>query len=76
MFSYSRHAKNNLRLYKLQAAEVEGLLEHPYTVGPNKQAGKLEAWGRVADGRWLVVVYVVERGTYVIITIMTKDGPP
>ena len=82
---FTRHAKNNLRLFDLTQAEVEAILEAPAQteVGPDK---KPNALGTIRDVIYRVVYVVepktVQRGevpgeqveTMTVITLWSEKG--
>ncbi len=65
----SRHARNNMRLYRISREEIEDVLAHPDRVeaeGPRRVAYK--TFPSRFGGLPLKVVYVEEQGEIVVIT--------
>ncbi len=70
MIKISRHAKNNMRLYKISKDEIQNVIEKPQSL---MQEGKKfiaisKLKGKFKE-RILKVVYVIENDTKIVITI-------
>ena len=74
MARFTRHARNRLRLWRLDEADVIVALEQPDRVTPSDR-GRLNAWKRSAE-RWLRVTYTVEDSGRVVITVTPRRRGP
>ena len=71
MVDFTRHAKNNLRLYRISQEDAIAVVTSPDTTTRDAD-GKAMAW-KTLSGRLLRAVYVVEGEKIVVVTIHPKD---
>lgn len=70
---FTRHAKNRLRLHRLSPADVEALLQEPQLQSLGRD-GKHNVFGTVR-GKRVRVVYVIEDGETIVVTVASKRRP-
>jgi hypothetical protein len=64
---FSRHAKNEMRLYKITTADVESVVAAPSSTGRDAR-GNLRLGGLDANGRAIIVVVADDDPDFVITT--------
>ncbi len=73
-FRLTRHAKNRLRRWDIQEAQIAEALNRPEKKTEGR-VGRFHAWTR-AEARWLRVTYVAEPAGLVVITVtLRRRGP-
>jgi len=71
---YSRHARNRLRLWRLNPDVVADVINEPEAVTPSVR-GRCNAWKRV-ERRWVRVTFVDEGAEIAVVTVtVRRQGP-
>jgi len=73
--SFTRHARNRMRLYKIAEADVQAALAQPEHVTEGEFDAR-HAWRQTAAERWLRVTFAVEATRTVVITVTPKRRFP
>ena len=74
MIVFTRHAKNRMRRDKVDQADAEDCVYNP-DFERQQDAGKVEAWKSYRGG-YLKIVYRMEGGERVVITVIVKKKRP
>ncbi len=70
MIKISRHAKNNMRLYKISKDELLSVIEQPQKfIRENDKFIAISHLKTKLQDRMIKVVYVIEKNTKIIITV-------
>lgn len=64
---FSRHAKNEMRLYRITAADVQAVVATPASIGEDAR-GNRRVTGPDANGRAIIVVVADDDPDFVITT--------
>jgi hypothetical protein len=67
MVRFSRHAKNEMRLYRITAADVSAVVAAPVSIGEDTR-GNRRLTGPDANGRAIIVVVADDDPDFVVTT--------
>jgi hypothetical protein len=65
----SRHAKNEMRLYRISETDVKATIDQPLDTAPDER-GNPRLLGETADGRPILVVVAADDPDFVITTFL------
>ena len=69
---YSRHARNRLRLWRLDHDTIAEAIDRSDAVTPSVK-GRQNAWKRL-DGRWVRVTFIDEVAEFAVVTVTVRRG--
>ena len=70
----SRHARNRLRLWRLDQDVVAGVVGGPDAITPSVK-GRQNAWKRI-EGRWVRVTFIDEGAEIAVVTVTVRRAGP